>query len=164
MTSVLRKKKEMTTGRTLPWKHTQLCKRQRIDINSTLLPHFSSVTGQAKSLQFKQLRTVRKFRSKLLQARPFLIIFIASLNLLCCAISSDLINSLQGVCHVQSLTDVWFQALRSQSPGSFPSTRRPLALRSWALLSFKKDFILMELYYWEICCTLAWASFYAFIL
>lgn len=120
--------------------------------------------GQAKSLQSKQPWTVRKFRSKLLQARLFLIIFIASLNLLCCAISSDLINSLQRLCHVQSLTDVWFQALQSQSSGPFPSMHRPIALQSYALLSFKKDFILMMLYYWEICCGPAWASFYAFIL
>lgn len=98
--------------------------------------------------------TVRKFRSKLLQARPFLIIFIASLNLLCCAISSDLINSLQRVCHVQSLTDVWFQAFWSQSSGPFPSMHRPSALQSYALLSFKKDLILMMPYCWEICCIL----------
>lgn len=120
--------------------------------------------GQDKSLQSKKPWAVRQFRSKLLQARPFLIIFIASLNLLRWTISSDLINSQQRVCHVQSLTDVWFQALQSQSSGPSPSMYRPLALQSYALLSFKKDLILMMLYYWEILCNPAWASFYAFIL
>lgn len=120
-------------------------------MNSSLLPHFSLCNGP--SLQSKQPSTVRKFRSKVLKARPFLIIFIASLNLLCWAISSDLINSLQRVCHIQSLTDVWFQALWSQSSGPFLSMRRPLALQSYALLCQEgfhfDDAVLLENLLWS---------------